>query len=274
MNGKRRLSALKQKLHKALCDEPEEHPLPDVIQATVENPQELGEHLKVLRGHLLRAAIAWLLATVFSFAFAKQELEFLAAPIGGISHLQAIEVTEPIGIFMRVALLSGFAISLPYIYLELFLFVAPGLRPRARLYGLLGMPLVLLFFLAGAAFAYFVMLPPALPCLLNFMGMRTVPRPASYINFVTALLFWVGVSFEFPLVVYLLVKMRIIKANDLVKHWRGAVVAIAVLAAVITPTVDPVNMLLVMLPLLVLYFISILLAKVAERGRNAEAQRG
>ena len=266
MNTKQRISALKQKLHEALRGEPQEHPLPDVIQAAVENPQDVSEHLKALRAHLFRAAIGWLLATVLSFAFAKQELEFLAAPIGGISHLQAIEVTEPIGIFMRVALLSGFTISLPYIYLELFLFAAPGLKPRERLYGLLGMPLALLFFLAGAAFAYFVMLPPALPFLLNFMGMRTVPRPSSYINFVTALLFWVGVSFEFPLAVYLLVKMGVIKAKDLVKHWRGAVVAIAVLAAAITPTVDPVNMLLVMLPLLVLYFISILLAKVAERG--------
>lgn len=248
--------------------EPESHPLPDVIQEAVEHPSSLAEHFHALRIHLLRATIFWLLATVFSFLFAKQELEFLAAPIGGLSHLQAIEVTEPIGVFMRVALLSGFAISLPYIYLELFLFLAPGLKPRARIYGIVGMPLVLFFFLAGAAFAYYVMLPAALPFLLNFMGLHTVPRPDSYIRFVTSLLFWVGLSFEFPLIIYLLASMGVVEAEQLTKRWREAVVVIAVVAAVITPTVDPVDMLLVMLPLIVLYILGVWLARLAEKIRQ------
>ncbi len=247
--------------------EPEVHPLPDVIQRAAENPDDLWVHFVALRRHIFRAVAFWILATAASLAFASHLMAFLAAPIGGLEHLQAIEVTEPIGVFLRVALLAGFAISLPYIYFELYLFAAPGLRPRARIYGLLGMPLVLLFFVGGMAFAYYVMLPAALPFLLNFMGIPTVPRPASYIRFVTGLLFWVGIAFEFPLVIFLLASIGWVNAEQLVRYWRVAIVIIAILAAVITPTVDPINMLLVMGPMIVLYLLSVFLARLAHPNR-------
>ena len=254
-----------------LTEEPEERPLGDVLDEAVHSPQALLPHIAAFRRHILRAFLTFLVATVAAFVYTPRFLDFLARPIGGMSHLQAIEVTEPIGVFMRVALLLGFAVSLPYTYLELFLFIAPGLRPRARRIGLLGFPLVLLFFVGGMAFAYYAMLPTALPFLLNFMGIHTVPRPDSYIRFVTALLFWTGLSFEFPLVIYLLAAFGVVRASMLWKHWREAVVAIAVVAAVITPTVDPINMLLVMAPLTVLYFLGAILAKFAENTRSRAA---
>ena len=255
-------------MQRLLTEEPEEQPVGDALNELLHNPKEILPHVVALRRHLLRAAAVFLLATIAAFIVTPRFLDFLARPIGGINSLQAIEVTEPVGVFMRAALLLGFAVSLPYIYLELFLFIAPGLRPKARRIGLLGFPLVLLFFLAGMAFAYFLMLPTALPFLLNFMGIHTVPRPDSYIRFVTSLLFWTGVSFEFPLTIYLLAAFGLVQAETLRKRWREAIVGIAVLAAVITPTVDPVNMLLVMAPLIGLYFLGILLAKFAERNRR------
>ncbi len=257
----------RQTVARFLTEEPEERPLGDALEEVVQSPAALLPHIAALRRHILRAFLGFLVATVAAFIYTPRFLDFLARPIGGMSHLQAIEVTEPIGVFMRVALLLGFAVSLPYTYLELFLFIAPGLRPRARRIGLLGFPLVLLFFVGGMAFAYYAMLPTALPFLLNFMGIHTVPRPDSYIRFVTALLFWTGLSFEFPLVIYLLAAFGVVRASMLWKHWREAVVAIAVVAAVITPTVDPINMLLVMAPLTVLYFLGAVLAKFAERSR-------
>ncbi len=260
----RRLRGWWRRLWEALTAEPEERPLPDAIQQAVEQPQTLWEHFNALRKHLLRAAAFWVLATAGAFVVTPQLIAFLARPIGGLEHLQAIEVTEPLTVFVRVALLAGFAVALPYIYFELYLFAAPGLRPRARLLGLLAMPLVLLFFVGGMAFAYYVMLPAALPFLLNFLGIPTVPRPASYIRFVTGLLFWIGVAFEFPLVIYLLAAVGWVRADQLARHWRVAVVAIAVLAAAVTPTVDPVNMLLVMAPMTVLYLFSIFLARLAQ----------
>jgi sec-independent protein translocase protein TatC len=167
---------------------------------------------------------------------------------------------------MLVALVTGFALALPYIAFELWLFMAPGLHARARRQGLLGIPLALIFFLGGVAFAYFLLLPTALPFLLNFMGIHTIPRVSSYVNFVTGLLFWIGISFEFPLVVYVVTLMGLIKPRALAKGWRYAIIIIAVLAAAVTPTVDPVNMGLVMLPMILLYFLSIGLSYMAAAG--------
>jgi Sec-independent protein secretion pathway component TatC len=117
-----------------------------------------------------------------------------------------------------------------------------------------------LMFLAGVFFTYKVMLPTAIPFLISFLGVTTTPRISNYIQFVTTLMFWVGVSFETPLVIFLLAKLRLITAGALIRQWRIAIVVIAVLAAVITPTGDPINMALLMAPLLALYLISILLA--------------
>jgi sec-independent protein translocase protein TatC len=120
------------------------------------------------------------------------------------------------------------------------------------------------------AFAFYVMLPTALPFLFNFMGLSTQPRPSSYYNFVTLIMFWIGVTFEFPLVIYVLANLGLIQAKSLASSWRLAIVIIAVLAAAITPTVDPVNMGLVMVPMIILYFISIGLAYIAQRGRSTK----
>ena len=264
------LHHISDEIHALLTEEPEDEPLPDTFVKTMENPMGLMEHIGALRKHLLRAVVFMAITTVFSFAFTARIIDILAEPIGGIAGLQAIDVTESVGTFMRVALLCGFALALPYIAFELWLFAAPGLSKHSRMIGLLAIPLVVLFFMGGVAFAYFGMLPTALPFLLNFMGITTIPRPSTYIGFVTSLMFWIGVSFEFPLVIYVLASMNIVQAKTLARQWRLALVIIAVMAAAITPTVDPINMALVMGPLIILFFISIGLAYLAQRGRPTE----
>ena len=251
-----------------LTEEPDDTPIGDSFSKAVENPNEILYHLNDLRKHLFRAAGFLAITTVFSFAFTSQIIDLLAQPIGGMEELIAIDPTEPIGVFMRVALLCGFTLAFPYIALELWLFAAPGLSRNARIFGLIAIPIAVLFFLGGMAFAYFVMLPQGLPFLLNFMGMTTVPRPSSYLKFVTNVMFWLGVSFEFPLVIYVLAMLGFVNAGMLIKQWRLAIVVIAIASAMITPTIDPVNMALVMGPLIVLYFLSILLAALAGRSRQ------
>ncbi len=251
--------------------EPEEHPLGDVFVDLAQNPQSrelFWEQVEVLRAHLLRAVLGIVVGVGLSFIFTQQLVEFLARPIGGLGHLRAIEVTESIGVFMKVALLGGIAISLPYVAFELWLFAAPGLRPRERLFGLIGIPLAAIFFIGGMAFTYYMLLPSALPFLLNFLGIQAQVRPQSYFDFVTGLMFWIGIAFEFPLVIYVLTAMGLIKPQPLARNWRIAVVVISVVAAAITPTVDPVNMGLVMLPMTLLYFISIALSYMAYSGRR------
>jgi sec-independent protein translocase protein TatC len=111
------------------------------------------------------------------------------------------------------------------------------------------------------------MLPRTLEFLISFMDVQTIPRFSSYIKFITNLLFWIGVSFEMPLIVFILAKLKIVTAEMLLKQWRYAIILIAVVSAVITPTVDPVNMGLLMVPLVGLYFVSILFAFLA-RGKE------
>lgn len=260
-----------------LTDEPEEHDLMDVLSTTIadkDTRQSLWDHIEDLRKHLLRSLLALTVAVGVSFFFTQSLINYLALPVGGLDQLKAIEVTESIGVFMKVALISGLALSLPYIAFEFWLFAAPGLRPRSRSFGLIAIPLATLLFLCGMAFAYYVMMPAALPFLINFMGIQAELRPASYFNFITGVMFWIGISFEFPLVIYALTAIGFIKPKILAEQWRLAIILIAVLAAAITPTVDPINMSLVMGPMIVLYFISIGLSKIAYRGRLKQKGAG
>ncbi|OGO63223.1 MAG: twin arginine-targeting protein translocase TatC [Chloroflexi bacterium RBG_19FT_COMBO_47_9] len=252
-------------------EEIDDTPIGETLSNTIENPSALLPHINALRKHLLRALLAIIITTAVSFLFVREILSYLAGPMsGGIQDLVAIDVTENIGTVMRVTLLSGFTIALPYIIFEIWLFIAPALKVSSRVKGLMAIPAAILLFVGGMAFAFFVMLPTALPFLFNFMGLTTQPRPSSYYNFVTTIMFWIGVTFEFPLAMYLLANLGLIKAKALASQWRLAIVIIAVLAAAITPTVDPVNMGLVMAPMIVLYFVSIGLAYIAQRNRKTE----
>lgn len=259
-----------------LNTEPEERPIADVFadlatkQAT---RQLLWDQVEIFRKHLLRSLLGVILTVSFSFLFTQQIIEFLAQPVGGLQNLKAIEVTESIGVFMRVALFCGIALAIPYIAFELWLFAAPGLKPRERKIGLAGIPLATLFFLGGAAFTFFLMLPTALPFLNNFLGIQTELRPQSYFSFVTGLMFWIGLSFEFPLVIYVLTAVGLIKPRILAEQWRLAIVIIAIVAAAVTPTVDPVNQGLVMAPMILLYFVSIGLSYLAYAGRERNAEQ-
>jgi len=251
-----------------LTEEPDDRPLSETLSTTLQQPSALIEHIEALRKHLLRMVVALIIGVGIGAIFTQKIIDLLAKPIGGIGELQAITPTESVGVFMTVALTVGFAIALPYISFEIWLFIAPGLHARARRMGLLGIPLALIFFLGGMAFAYFLLLPTALPFLAQFLGVRTNWTISSFISFMTGLLFWIGIFFEFPLVIYVVTAMGLIKPTVLSKGWRYAIIIIAILAAAITPTPDPVNMLLVMAPMVGLYFISIGLSYMAAATRR------
>ncbi|HMU92911.1 MAG TPA: twin-arginine translocase subunit TatC [Anaerolineales bacterium] len=254
-----------------LNTEPEEHPITEVFANLVtdaDTRQMLWDQVEALRMHLLRAILSLVLTVSISFFFTNKVIEFLAGPVGGLGNLKAIEVTETISVFMRVALMCGIALAIPYIAFELWLFAAPGLRSRERKMGLAGIPLAAILFLCGAAFTFFLMLPAALPFLEGFMGVKTELRPESYFSFVIGLMFWIGVSFEFPLIIYVLSAIGIIQPQVLAQQWRLAIVLIAIVAAMVTPTIDPINQGLVMAPMILLYFISIGLSYIAYAGRK------
>jgi len=225
----------------------------------------LLEHLEELRQRLFKAFAAVVVTTLLSFIFAGQLVDFLAAPIGGRQALVSIEVTENIAIFMRVSLLSGLVLGMPVVVYQIIRFILPGLTPQEQKWLLLSVPFASLLFFGGVVFTWYVMLPVALPFLINFLGIKTEVRPNNYFEFVTSVMFWIGLSFEMPLVVMFLARLKIVKASQLVQYWRHAVVVMAIVAAVITPTIDPINMSMVMLPLGGLYIVSIVLAAIARR---------
>jgi sec-independent protein translocase protein TatC len=256
-----------------LNQDPEDVPLADAFANTLEDPSALIDHLEALRRHILRSMVVLIIAVLASTPIASTLLDWLAMPIGGIDQLQAIEPTEPIGAFMGATLLSGVAVSMPWVGFEFFLFVNPGLKPRERKLLLVIVPVAVLLFLAGIAFTYYVMLPAALPFLLGIVNVETNITLSSYFSLVTKLLFWVGVTFQFPLIIMGLATVGLVKASSLLRGWRYAVAGIAVVAAAVTPTVDPVNMGIVMIPMIILYFLSIGLAAIAERARTRRTEK-
>jgi sec-independent protein translocase protein TatC len=258
------------------ADLEEDRPLMDAFSSIATEPQaraSLWDHIEALRMHLLRIVIALAIGVGVSFYFTVPLMEYLADPVEGLQNLQAIEVTEEIGVFMRVALTSGIAIMLPYIAFELWLFAAPGLRPRERKMGLAGIPLAALLFLGGMAFTFYSLIPTALPFLGGFTDIAEFWTAREYFKFVTGLMLWIGLFFEFPLVIYILTSIGFVKPRVLIQQWRLAVVIIAVISAAVTPTVDAVTMGLVMLPLTLLYFISIALSYIAYAGRRRRAEQ-
>lgn len=224
----------------------------------------MGEHLTELRNRFIISIAVLLITVVIGIIFAEPIMQFLCAPIGGMEKLKAIEITENVSAVFRVALLSGFILALPIITYEMLAFILPALRSNEKHYVFTFLPLLVTFFLAGVVFAYYVILPAAIPFLVSFLGIETEVRPSNYISFTTNMLFWIGLVFEMPMVIYIAARVKLVTAVMLLKNWRQAVVVCSIIAMIITPTVDPINMLLLMFPLIGLFFLSILFAKIAE----------
>ena len=227
------------------------------------------QHLVELRNRLIKAVLALIITTFFSLLFTRRFLTVLTVPMGD-NLPQAISPTETVVIYFKVALISGLVLAMPVIVYQLISFIVPGLYPHERRYLLVIVPASSLLFASGVAFAYYVMLPAAIPFLLNFMGdiVRQQWTIQKYMSLVTGLMFWVGVIFETPLVVAFLAYLGVVSPSTLWKNFRYAIVVIAIIAAVATPTPDPINMALLMLPLVLLYLLSIVLALFVYRRRE------
>jgi sec-independent protein translocase protein TatC len=232
----------------------------------MESSAPLLQHLNELRVRIFKAFFALIITTAISFTFSQQVIEYLSGPIGGTAKLVSIELTENIAIFMKVSLLGGFVLGMPVIVYQLVAFILPGLKRSEQVWLMIMVPFAAILFAAGVAFTWFVMLPTAVPFLATFLGITTQVRPENYFNFITNLMFWIGICFEMPLVIMFMARLKFVSAKQLIGAWRYAIVVMAIVAAAVTPTVDPINMGLVMAPLAGLYVVSILLAAIVRRG--------
>jgi sec-independent protein translocase protein TatC len=232
----------------------------------------LIEHLRELRSRLVKSALSVAVATVISFLFVEQTITLLLAPAGDVEFI-AIAPTETFINYLKVAFYAGIAISMPLLVYQIFRFLAPGLTRTERRWVLLSLPAVTFLFVLGLVFCYSVLLRPALGFLLGFGSDRIVNMPSIslYLSFVTRFLLAVAIAFQTPVIVFLLSKLGVATPKRLAKFRRWAYVLAFVMAAIITPTPDPINQSFVAIPIILLYELGIIFARIGGRPRKPQA---
>ncbi len=245
------------------------HEQDQLRKAQRERRMKFWAHVEEFRQRLLRIVIALAVAFCISLTFAEQALKFLLIQMGAIQPV-ALHPTETIVVYFRVAMMLGLILAMPYLLYQLLAFFLPGLTRSERRILLTSTFGIGFFFALGVAFAAFVMIPLAVGYLQGFLNDLVRPTYSidGYITFVTTVMLSSGIVFETPLLLALVARMGLMTARQLAKGRRYALVAIAVLAALVTPTPDAFNMLLVMTPLVVLYEVGIVLAWFSERARR------
>ena len=233
----------------------------------------LREHLEELRQRLIFTTMAVVIGAVVAFVFRDRVLAFLLAPgFEQMADMKPVftEVTEMVAVTMKVSLMVGVVLALPVVLYQVVMFVAPGLTTRERVYLFIFLPGTLLAFGTGVAFGYYVLFPPAFQFLFTFGSENADAfiRIGSYMNVVTSLLFWMGLIFEVPLVMFFLARLGVVTPRFLSRFRRYAFILAFILGGLITPTMDPINQTLVAVPMVVLYEVGILLARIGQRLRR------
>jgi sec-independent protein translocase protein TatC len=229
----------------------------------------IWEHLNELRKRLFRAILALIIGTAICVAFATQGLQLLITPLGEYVP-QTIHPTEGFVVYFRVAMIGGVTLAMPVIVYELVRFALPGLLPEERKYLYWLLPGVFVFFAGGVVFAAFIMVPAAINFMQGFLQNIIDNRWTldNYISFVTRVLFWMGMVFQTPLIMFFITKLGLVTPKKLSKFRKYAILVISIVSALVTPTPDPVNMMIVMVPLYMLYEVGILLSRLAVVGRK------
>jgi sec-independent protein translocase protein TatC len=215
-------------------------------------------HLEELRSRLLKVIWTVLGGMVISYAVSDSLIGWLKRPLA--ADLYFFSPTEAFWVAMKVSFFGGLFLSLPVILFQIWRFVAPGLLPNERR---LVLPFVLVgcfFFISGLLFCYFVVAPFALAFLVGFglqQGLKPVFSIGLYMDFLLKFLLAFGVAFELPLVITVLAKLGLVTPQFLSRHRRYAILVNAILAAILTPTTDVFNMMLMMVPLLLFYELGI-----------------
>lgn len=229
--------------------------------------EDLKPHIADLRKRLINSAIALIITFFACFFFYEPILEWMMLPAKEVlpegSQMVAIEIQETFFTALKVAFFSGFILSLPVIFWQLWLFLAPGLYDHEKK---LVFPFVFfatLMFLIGSSFAYYVVVPYGFEFLVNFGStvVAVLPSIGKYVGFFTKLLFGFGVAFELPVITFFLAKIGLVDDRMLKDFFKYAIVLIFVLASLLTPP-DVLTQFLMAGPLILLYGVSIYIAKV------------
>ncbi|MDH7512141.1 MAG: twin-arginine translocase subunit TatC [Clostridiales bacterium] len=244
------------------------------------SPDEMTflEHLEDLRKRIFYSFIAIFVAVIPAWIFSQDVYKILARPVTQFlpegTRLAFTGLTEPFMLYLKVSFLTALFVASPFIFLQLWYFVAPGLYQKEKKYVIPFVSLMSLFFSAGALFGYFVVFPWACRFFLNlgqdFMPVITVN---AYFSLAIKILIGIGLVFELPTLVFFLSRMGIITSRWMIKNFKYAVLSIFVIAAVITPTPDMVTQSILAAPMLLLYGVSILIAFLFGKERIRRKQK-
>ena len=230
------------------------------------------EHFVELRKRVIFSVSLLSLFSILGFIFHRWIIKILLNQSIGINEFTGgqpvfTNITEFWSVVMRVSILSGVVLSIPFITYQIMIFIIPGLREKEKIYIYIFFPLMIFSFYLGAVFGYFVLVPPAIRFLVLFGGDLAVPliRIGSYIQLVISLMFWMGIVFQVPTVVFLLSKLKIVPIEKFARFRKWFIVISFVLGAFITPTFDPINQTLVALPIIILYEVGYWVSRLSSR---------
>ncbi len=233
----------------------------------------LIEHLIELRTRLVRAGIGVILGLIVGVVLVLPNgpvrlIDIIIrtfAPINAnYAPIQAVNTAEQFSQFMSVALVVGVILAMPVIVYQLLAFIVPGLTDKERRVLFLSLPFVTCFFAAGLIFGWFITVPTAIRFLIGFSGSELIqaqPTLSDFLSTVTTLLLVNGVVFELPVIIYVLAFLGVVTAAQLGKYRRFALVAVVIIAALITPTGDPINLALLAIPMYLLYEVGVIMAR-------------
>ncbi len=256
---------------------------PGKAKKAKKSPDEMTflEHLEDLRKRLLNSILALLIGVVPAWIFAKDIYHVLARPVTQYlpegTKMAFTTLPAPFMLYIKVAFLTSLFLMSPVVFLQLWYFVAPGLYQKERKHVIPFVVFTTFFFILGALFGYFIVFPFACRFFLTqgqeFQPVITVDQ---YFGFALKVLLGIALVFELPTLVFFLAKMGVITARWMIKNFKYAVLIVFIVAAVITPTPDPVTQSIVAIPMLALYGLGILIAMLIgkQKARKRDADEG
>jgi sec-independent protein translocase protein TatC len=227
----------------------------------------LGEHLLELRGRIVKACISIGVAFVIGLILAVPMLDRIVRDSQAIGGLDIRSPTDPITIYFKIALYLAIGLAFPLLLYQLLAFVSPGLTRKEKRIVYTSLPFVAILAILGGLYAFFVAAPRALFFLSRFMhsNFNWQPDAPEVITFYMTLILGLALSFQIPVVMFILAKINLVSAKKMGAIRKYAFIVILILAAIITPSTDPINMSIVAVPLYVLYEFGIVIAKIFAR---------
>ena len=226
----------------------------------------LLDHLEELRQRVLKSLLAILFCTIFCIILVKPLIKLLEAPAGSIRFLQ-VAPGEFLFVSIKVACYSGIAIAIPYIIFQILSFILPGLTKNEKKLIAPAVAGSAILFLLGIFFAWWALVPAALRFLINYGADVVEPfwSIEKYLDFVLLLLIWTGISFQLPILQFLLGVLGLVKWKQMLSSWRWVLILSAIAGAIITPSTDPITMLLLSGSISILFFLGVLMVAITDQ---------